>query len=190
MLEIQTVNVRKFPLNNETIMQLNNNDHQWPKLLLDEMEGDGFQNQEKENRESYLNLSITIIKKENSELLEHIFLTGNINARYRTLCVRCVEEMYEQIDVDFKVCFIPSSLEKSELYADQLTLYTDHMGEVDLYFYSDNIVDIKEFIHELIFLNLNQLPLHTEECKGLCQVCGENLNEKICVHQQESCCTL
>ncbi|MBF0297178.1 MAG: DUF177 domain-containing protein [Oligoflexia bacterium] len=188
----QILNVRKLALNNEKTFQLNDSNCDWLKFLLSEIEqlpGSSQDPPQDTHKDSYLNIDIKIVKKDNSELLEHIFLEGSIDCFYKTSCIRCLNDMNDSFTIDFKACFIPKILEKNEIYADQLTIYANS-EEMELYFYEEQIIDLKEFFHEQISLNINQFPLHSEECKGMCQVCGENLNEKICVHQQENCCTL
>ena len=43
-----------------------------------------------------------------------------------------------------------------------------------------NTIDITEGVYTLLSLNLSQKFLCKESCKGLCFVCGTNLNENEC----------
>lgn len=41
-------------------------------------------------------------------------------------------------------------------------------------------IDVSNQLLEALLLAVPQKPLCRNDCKGLCQVCGNNLNEKIC----------
>jgi uncharacterized protein len=46
-------------------------------------------------------------------------------------------------------------------------------------------VDLANFVRETVLLSLPMKWLCSEECKGLCPVCGQNLNVKDCGHRTE-----
>jgi len=46
-----------------------------------------------------------------------------------------------------------------------------------------DVVDITEDIRQEIILAYPMIPICQEDCKGLCSVCGENLNVRSCPHQ-------
>ena len=48
-----------------------------------------------------------------------------------------------------------------------------------------NTVDITEAVYNILLFNLSQKFLCKEDCKGLCFVCGTNLNEKECECERE-----
>lgn len=52
--------------------------------------------------------------------------------------------------------------------------------EENLIYYTDNKLDLTEDIIDTIILNLPMKPLCSNDCKGLCQKCGINLNEEQC----------
>src|SRR3989339_97933 len=41
-----------------------------------------------------------------------------------------------------------------------------------------------DLINEQLFLNIPQFPLHDENCRGLCPICGTNLNHDSCSCQR------
>lgn len=50
----------------------------------------------------------------------------------------------------------------------------------NLIFYKDKVIDISNFVRDIIILNDDMIHLCKNDCKGLCQVCGNNLNIKKC----------
>ena len=48
-----------------------------------------------------------------------------------------------------------------------------------------DIIDITEDVRQEILLAYPMVPLCQPACKGLCAVCGQNLNVAMCAHQKE-----
>lgn len=46
-----------------------------------------------------------------------------------------------------------------------------------------DVVDITDDVRQEIILAYPMVPICRPECKGLCSVCGQNLNEAPCAHQ-------
>lgn len=45
---------------------------------------------------------------------------------------------------------------------------------------SQDVIDLSDNIREEIMLDYPMKPVCKEDCKGLCHICGQNLNEKEC----------
>ena len=52
--------------------------------------------------------------------------------------------------------------------------------DLDLDYYTGEIVDLESILREQIILMLPLKPLCDETCKGLCPHCGANLNHETC----------
>jgi uncharacterized metal-binding protein YceD (DUF177 family) len=114
--------------------------------------------------ESYLNIDFTLQKKYKASLGEYVILIGTLKTEYLTECIKTLKEMRDEIEVSIKACFIDNIHETAPEYKDQIDIYDD--GDVyELHFYSERNLDIKEMIHEVIYLNKNQYP--TLEDTGL-----------------------
>ena len=46
--------------------------------------------------------------------------------------------------------------------------------------YSGKVIDLDPLVREQLVLSLPAYPVCREDCKGLCPVCGANLNEREC----------
>ena len=52
--------------------------------------------------------------------------------------------------------------------------------------HDEDSLDITEYVHDALLLSIPVKPLCDEHCKGLCPVCGNNLNESECDCSKES----
>jgi len=94
-------------------------------------------------------------------------------------CVRCLEQYRTAITGEFEV--VARLLKQGETPPSAAD--TDDAGdEGDLLFipFGENTIDITRHVHDVLVLAVPLKPLCSESCKGLCQVCGANLNEGIC----------
>lgn len=59
-------------------------------------------------------------------------------------------------------------------------------GEADEEYFDGEVIQLRPILREQILLALPAIePVCREECKGLCVVCGHDLNEKDCGHLQK-----
>lgn len=130
-----------------------------------------------------LHAELELERKHSTKLGDYLLLHVDMNARYLTSCIRCLIPMEESLQVSFDACAINKEYANEPEHKDQATIYLDDR-ERELYFFENNQVDIKEIMHEQIFLAKNPLPIHSPDCKGLCQICGTNLNHELCVHMK------
>lgn len=101
--------------------------------------------------------------KNNSKNLE---LNLTATGKMQVACSRCLEEFVT--DVSFKV--------KEILMREDQELSPDS----DAILYEGYSVDLTEIVANSFFMNVEGQYLCDENCKGLCHVCGKNLNEGDC----------
>jgi uncharacterized protein len=99
-----------------------------------------------------------------------LFVQGNFTGTTELECVRCLSA-YTQ----------PLKWELTELYA----FTSDNMTDSGLLVPEDAHIDLQPLVRDFAILEFPIKPLCREDCKGLCPVCGENLNEKDCGHRPE-----
>jgi uncharacterized protein len=90
-------------------------------------------------------------------------------------CARCAEPYPFAITSPFHVTFRPrpeaSSEEEVEITAEE---------ELDVEFYSERTIPLRDFTLEQIQLSIPMKPLCDESCLGLCPTCGANLASGKC----------
>ena len=118
---------------------------------------------------------------------------GEISGRVSRECVRCLEQFEEYLSVSCEVEFkkavksvnvIVPHRDKDKGVKGQDKSLDEHAIDEDIYPISGNDIDLLPAIREQVILATPLQSLCKENCLGLCQVCGGNLNEGIC-----ECCT-
>lgn len=89
---------------------------------------------------------------------------------YETHCARCLSAVSGQFSLDLEKTVAPRSL-LSDLDEDKLDDYA---------IIEDGFLDIDAEINSQIEIEFPSRFLCREDCKGLCQRCGENLNNRSC----------
>jgi uncharacterized metal-binding protein YceD (DUF177 family) len=131
----------------------------WVKELLVELnERADDQTPDEYLLETSLNIELELVKKFKPDEGEFLLVKGTMHAQYVTQCIRSLESMSAEFDMEFKVCFLHSKNEEHDAYKDQLETF--QLGDMyELYFYKKGDADLKSAIHETIYLNLNQYPV-------------------------------
>lgn len=100
-----------------------------------------------------------------------ILLQAEFEAQTELECVRCLNPMTHSLHTDF-----------NELYA-----FTDRSTtDSGLILPEDGNIDLAPLAREYLLLELPISPVCKPDCKGLCPVCGEDLNKKACEHSQNA----
>ena len=94
----------------------------------------------------------------------------DFSAEYTAACSRCLENMQQPLKAHFE-----------ELYS----ISPHPTSEEDFVIPEDGNIDFAPILREYLLLELPINPVCKEDCKGLCSICGENLNQKTCRHHLE-----
>lgn len=103
-----------------------------------------------------------------------MFLNAKVTVKYHVPCNRCLEDISRILEFDFER-MISTESEKSE--TDEFDV--DDAVEEILYV-KESGIDPDLSIIEDVALELPVYNLCNEDCKGLCQRCGKNLNDGDC----------
>ena len=87
---------------------------------------------------------------------------------YETVCARCGEPMVQ-----------PLTFSMTERFARPMFMTEDD----ELYPYEGEKLDLSEAFFDNLFLEIPMTTVCSESCKGLCPVCGANLNRGQCACQ-------
>ncbi len=97
-----------------------------------------------------------------------ISLRANVAAEVHTRCSRCLEPVQEAL-----------SAEIDALYAKQ-----SDPDDPDLYTFEAHALELEDAAKDALLLALPLQFLCKPDCKGLCPVCGGNLNHNTCTCQE------
>ncbi|MCA1618846.1 MAG: DUF177 domain-containing protein [Acidobacteria bacterium] len=106
---------------------------------------------------------------------EQVRLRGEITTEVELLCDRCAAPERRALAVEFDTSFIP--LEVEAVKAENVELQAE---DLLLSAYEGDAVDLDELVREQILLALPSRHLCREDCRGLCQKCGADLNAGDC----------
>ena len=95
---------------------------------------------------------------------------GKLGALTQLVCSRCLNDFWQPLEISFTEIFSAHPAEDS--------------GEQKLP--ADRSIDLTPIIRDYATLDIPIRQICAEDCKGLCAVCGMNLNQKDCGHRQES----
>jgi uncharacterized protein len=105
------------------------------------------------------------------------------NAELTVPCGRCLTPVALDVPVDFKLTLVPS-----DEYADPEDGGKDagpvggsfEAAKAEEETYTGKVIDLDPIVREQLLLAVPSYPVCGDACKGLCSVCGANLNERDC----------
>lgn len=96
---------------------------------------------------------------------------GKIFGRFETECARCLKPTETEFCVEF---------------TEMLKNVDEEISDKDaVVIFEGNTVELSEIIRSNILVNLSTKYLCSEDCKGICPVCGADLNESDCGCEKE-----
>ena len=96
----------------------------------------------------------------------YMVLSAEVKVSYRTVCARCIEPVSNVLEISF---------EKDIASSEDVSSEND-----DYIMIEDKKLDLLSPVEEEIMLEMPSRTLCKEDCLGLCQKCGKNLNEGDC----------
>ena len=101
-------------------------------------------------------------------------VSGRVKTRLELECGRCLDPYEIAVDAPFELRYVPQTENggegEREIEEDDLTTA----------FYRDGVLDVGDLLREQLQLELPMKPLCAGSCRGLCAVCGANLNRTAC----------
>ncbi len=135
----------------------------WVNELVVELESENDDEAVFDPAEMIITAQIT--RKTNTLLKDHLLVRAQLKAHFHVPCGRCLFPLKDELNLDLAAAFLHESQEKLPEYAEATTVYADGQ-EMELYFYRKGVADIKEFIHEQIYIEVTPFPRCEGECKN------------------------
>ena len=101
-------------------------------------------------------------------------IKGRVHADPEMECSRCLKVYSHHIDTELDITLAP---EKALGTAPEHEL---DRSELDVEFYLGEEIEPLDLVKEQLLIAIPMIPLHHSDCKGLCPVCGTDLNEANC----------
>jgi uncharacterized protein len=99
-----------------------------------------------------------------------LLVQGNFKGGIQTECVRCLTDFVQPLQSDF-----------TELYA----FSPRTAAESGLILPEDANIDLEPIVREYLLIEVPINPVCRPDCKGMCTICGADLNETTCEHESQ-----
>lgn len=115
-----------------------------------------------------------------------VLLHGELEPTVQSACKRCLADVTLKVPVEFTLNLVPEqSLAKGLGKEGEDDEGGEQAGSFDLEDadrepFDGKTIDLDPIVREQVLLALPMHAVCKEDCKGLCGVCGQNLNEKAC----------
>jgi uncharacterized protein len=103
-----------------------------------------------------------------------LHIKGRVQADPQLECSRCLNIFPYHIDSDLDITLAPEKV---------LGTAPEHelgRSELDTEFYQGEEIEPLDLVKEQLLITIPMVPLHRPDCKGLCPVCGTDLNRTEC----------
>jgi uncharacterized protein len=117
------------------------------------------------------------VKAEINKVGHQFFLKIDFSSMVTFDCDRCLVPFDRKLSDSFRLVY---TAEKLDMQDD-----SDVDGDIRLLKAETGEVDITKDIREALLLLIPIKKICSDECRGICPVCGANLNEKECHHDAE-----
>ena len=118
-----------------------------------------------------------------------VLLAAQGTAQVVAPCGRCLQPAAATLPLDFELTFVPEQDapgvksarggdEQDDAVDEPSGSFSPNLADEETY--SGKELDLEPVLREQLILALPPYPVCQEGCKGLCPVCGANLNEREC----------
>jgi uncharacterized protein len=116
-----------------------------------------------------------------------VLLEGSVDVPLTAPCKRCATEVGLTVPVRFTLNLVPADTKRErgteEEGGDESEGESSgsfELGQADLDTYHGKTIDLDPILREQVLLALPMHAVCREDCRGLCGMCGQNLNEAAC----------
>ena len=106
-----------------------------------------------------------------SKVQQGILAEADCSCKTELECMRCLEPFTKTLNAHFEELFYFHNLRENK--------------EAELFLPENGYMDIGELVREYLVMEVPYAPVCKEDCKGLCSICGKNLNLEPHTHPEE-----
>lgn len=153
-----------------------------------------------EDSEGFTLVASSPLKASFKKVSNRVFVKGSFAVDLSCPCKRCTDPVPVHLDIDFNLRMIPEPTaprrdddeaegkparrrpQKKEDDEQAESASSFELDEIDAEPFDGKTIDLDPVVREQVLLALPVTVVCSEDCKGLCTVCGQNLNEQDCGH--------
>lgn len=103
--------------------------------------------------------------------MEGVLVSGSIVGQAIGECVRCLDEVVEDVDIQIQELFVyPERAQAAEDDGDE---------EEDVRELEDDMINLEPVLRDSVVTALPFQPLCSPDCPGLCSICGVHLADEV-----------
>jgi uncharacterized protein len=108
------------------------------------------------------------------KIIQDIRIQGRLASRLELSCARCLEPVMQDVKREFDLLYRPQGADAGR---DEMSV-TD--AEAEISYYEGEGILLDDVVREQVLLAAPLKVTCREDCKGLCPLCGTNLNQEQC----------
>ncbi len=108
------------------------------------------------------------------QIVQDIRVKGKLATSLEVACARCLDPVVHEVERSFDLLYRPLGIDSGHA---ELSV-TD--AEAEIGYYQGEGLLLEDTLREQVLLALPLKSICREDCKGLCPLCGKNLNEVQC----------
>jgi uncharacterized protein len=108
------------------------------------------------------------------KIIQDIRIQGQLATRLELSCARCLEPVMQDVKREFDLLYRPQGADAGR---DEMSV-TD--AEAEISYYEGEGILLDDVVREQVLLAAPLKVTCREDCKGLCPMCGTNLNQEQC----------
>jgi len=110
-------------------------------------------------------------------------VNGEAHSVVTMQCARCLNSFKRDVAGNFSL--VAHRLKQGESIPENASEENEDEDLLIIVDQNSNSIDITNYVRDAIILSNPLKPLCMESCKGLCSICGQNLNEGLCGCENE-----
>ncbi len=115
-----------------------------------------------------------------------LLIEGRVKARVAVPCSRCLVYFEEEAETPISEQFTLQHRPMGPTVRHSQTVVEEDENPDAGKLFEGHLFDLTELLRQSVMLSLSSQPLHDELCKGLCPICGQDLNERSCACSPEA----
>jgi uncharacterized protein len=110
--------------------------------------------------------------------IEDIRLVGQLRTKLEAACARCLDPVTHNVEREFDLLYRPQGVDRR---GEEVSITE---AETEIGYYQGEGLLLEDALREQVLLATPLKTVCREECKGLCPICGRNLNQEQCKCEQ------
>lgn len=108
-------------------------------------------------------------------VMEGVLVSGTARGRATGECVRCLDDVEREVDVEFQELFNYPDSRSSTHHGHHAKGAAQEEDDEDTYELEGELLDLEPVIRDAVVLALPFQPVCSQDCPGLCSQCGARL---------------